>query len=206
VRTRRPRGIWIAAREVRRLPATGAAYADVRRAADELGDPAARLLWRPDVENMDSSHDTYTYAAALVHVRTGSPGLRDKVVQAIDQAMRSGGPSQFGALARGRNVVGYVLAADLVDLRRHAPELDASFRGWLRAIRVQRYADGTMVENHLRNPNNHGTMTGAGRAAIAIYLRDADELSSVARGFRGWLGERAAYDEFGWRRSRSWQA
>lgn len=152
VRTRRPRGMWIAARDVRRLPAAGAAYADVRRAADELGDPAAKPLWRPDVENMDSSHDTYTYAATLAHVRTANPGLRDKVVQAISEAMSSGGPSRFGALARGRNVVGYVLAADLVDLRRHAPRLDARFRRWLRTIRVQRYADGTMVDNHLRNP------------------------------------------------------
>jgi hypothetical protein len=119
--------------------------------------------------------------------------------------MNSGRPSQFGALARGRNAPAYVFAADLVSLRRVEPALDRRFRRWLRAILRREYRDGSIVSNHSRHPNNHGTMTGGGRAAIATYLGDAEELARTARVFRAWIGEGGGYEGLRFGRSRSWQ-
>jgi hypothetical protein len=147
----------------------------------------------------------WTYAAALVAVRTGDRRMRAKVVAALREAMDSARPSRYGALARGRNAPAYVFAADLVGLRRLEPALDRRFRRWLRAILRREYRDGSIVSNHDVNPNNHGTMTGGGRAAIAVYLGDAEELSRAARVFRAWIGEDGDHDGLRFSRSRSWQ-
>jgi endonuclease YncB( thermonuclease family) len=199
LRTVRPRGMWVSLPKIRHLPTSGAAWTQLNAAAD--GD-----FGRPDVADRNSEHDVLTLAAALVFARTRQASYRDKVVRAIDGAISSDRPVRLGALARARNVVPYVVAADLVDLHAAAPSTDARFRHWLRGLRKREFKDGNIVSNHETRPNNHGTMAGAARVAIAVYLHDAEDVSRAADVFRGWVGDARFPTQFTFTHSLSWQA
>src|SRR5690606_7791705 len=102
------------------------------------------------------------------------------------------------ALALGRELGAYVIAADLVDLESHDPVLDGLFRSALRTLRTT-YTTGaasSLIDCHERRPNNWGTHCGATRAAIAVYLGDMEEIERTAQVFRGYLGDRSAYAGF----------
>jgi hypothetical protein len=114
------------------------------------------------------------------------------------------GTEQGGrTLALGRNLLAYVIAADLVVL----PEAeDREFRAWLDRVRRAVLDGRTLISTHERRPNNWGTQAGASRMAAALYLGDADDFCRAARVFRGWLGDREVYAGFKWGRDLSWQA
>jgi endonuclease YncB( thermonuclease family) len=199
LRTIRPHGMWVPERQLMRLPTAGPAW-------DQLEAAAARDLGRPDPANRDSDHDVLTLAAALVFARTRQEAYRQKVVRTLEQLVAEKPRDGFAALAYSRNVPSYAIAADLVDLRDAAPRVDARVRGWLRRVRDKRFRDGNIVDNHETRANNYGTMAGAARLAIALYLRDANEVTRVAEVFRGWLGDRRFPTDFPFNRDRSWQA
>src|SRR5262245_2614142 len=73
-------GIWMAPDEIRALPMTGAAWNNVKSAAD-------RALGTPVLNNQDDDTDVYVLAKALVYVRTGNPSYRDDVVRACNAAI-----------------------------------------------------------------------------------------------------------------------
>lgn len=181
------RGIWISLDEVRQLPKSGSAWRRLKQAADAgLGDA--------DIADQNSSHDVKTLAVALVFARTGKESYRAKAVDAIMDAI---GTEDGGrTLALGRNLVAYVIAADLVNLRAYAPSDQKRFAKWLREVRKERFEGRTLVSTHEQRPNNWGTMAGASRAAIAAYLGERAELDRVAKVFKGWLGDRSSYDGF----------
>ena len=128
-------------------------------------------------------------AAALVAARTGSAAHREKARAGIAAAIGSeaGGRS----LAVGRNLPGYVIAADVIDLPSVDGALDARFRGWLAGLRRQDLSGDTLVSTHELRPNNWGTMAGAARIAASSYIGDTADLDRAAAVFRGWLGDRA---------------
>jgi hypothetical protein len=192
-------GIWMPVERLQTLPMTGAAWNQLKTAAD-------RSPGQADIANLNSNHDVNTLAAALVYVRTGVDSYRQKVADAIAAAMASEKPGKYGALARARNIVAYVVAADLVDLDTFAPGLDARFRQWLTDLPSRRFTDGTIIENAEKRPNNHGTMAQAGRIAIAAYLGDTATLARAAAIFHGWLGDRSAYAGFNFSHGYSWHA
>jgi hypothetical protein len=182
-------GIWISREELRRLPTSGAAWERLEDAADGGGEEA-------DVSDKDSDHDVETLAVALVYARTGDTSYREKAAEAIASAV---GTEQGGkTLALGRNLLSYVIAADLIDFRAYDPEGEAQFREWLREVRheplgSEAVEDQTLIGTHERSPSNWGGMAGASRVAVAAYLGDEQDLARAARVMKGWLGDRRAY-------------
>jgi hypothetical protein len=188
------REIWISRAAIRALPDSGPAW-------DALLAEARRPIVVPDLSDQEDGSNVRALAKALVYVRTGEERYRDEVVAAVRQAI---GTEQGGrTLALGRNLVAYVIAADLVVL----PEAeDREFRAWLDRVRRAVLDGRTLVSTHERRPNNWGTQAGASRMAAALYLGDADDFCRAARVFRGWLGDRDVYAGFKWGRDLSWQA
>jgi hypothetical protein len=185
--------IWMTRAEIQALPMSGPAW----NALKEQADMPAGI---PDLSDQDQYNDVYVLAKALVYARTGNESYRTEVRQncmaAIDTEV--GGM----ALALARNLAPYVIAAELVRLE---PAEDEAFRAWLRRTLTEMGTDGrTLRSMHEERPNNYGTHAGASRAAVAIYLGDAQELARTALVFRGWLGDRSAYSGFNYG-DPSWQ-
>jgi hypothetical protein len=184
-----PEGIWISRAEVRRLPVRGAAWERVKAAADGP-------LGEADIADQNSDHDVLTLAVALVYARTGDESYRRKAAEAIESAV---GTEKGGStLALGRNLLSYIIAADLIDLRAYDPVAEASFRQWLAAVRheplgSEAVRDQTLIGTAERALNNWGGMAGASRVAIAAYLGDERDLGRAAKIMKGWLGDRSAY-------------
>lgn len=185
--------IWLTRSEIQALPMSGPAWNAVKSHADLP--PAI-----PDLSNPDDLTDVDVLAKALVYARTGDERYRTEVrqtcVAAIDTEL--GGET----LGLARNLLGYVIAAQLVGLE---PTEDEAFRAWLRRTLTEMGTDGRSLRSmHEERPNNYGTHAGASRAAVAIYLGDSEELARTALVFRGWLGDRSAYDGFNYG-DLSWQ-
>jgi hypothetical protein len=180
-------GIWLSPAEVQQLPTTGSAWKAVKAAADgSLG--TARIA------DQDSSHDVKTLAVALVYARTGDERYRRKGADAVLAAV---GTERGGrTLALGRNLLSYVVAADLVDLRTYDPAADSRFRTWLSAVRRATLDGRSLVSTHEERPNNWGTMAGASRIAADAYLGDTTDLARAAAVFKGFLGDRSSYTGF----------
>lgn len=177
-------------------PTSGAAWTALKARADSS-------IGTPDISNQDESADVTALAKGLVYARIGGAGYRADVIAALKRAV--GTEAGGRTLALGRNLPGYVIAADLVDLPAADPSFDQNtFRPWLRSLLSMTLDGRTLVSTHEDRPNNWGTHAGAARAAIAGYLGDGAQLARTALVFRGYLGDRAAYTgfEFG---ELSWQ-
>ena len=196
------RGIWLAQEELERLPTSGAAWEHLLTAADQP-------LPGPDIADQDDMSDVYVLAGALVYARTGNQAYREAVIDGIEAAMGTeGNPRKTGILAVARNLPGYVIAADLVNLPAE-PDSGPAFRRWLETMRTTTFHGSggsyTLLDCHATRPNNFGTHCGAARIAIALYLGDDEDLQQAATVFEGWLGNRAAYAGFIYGRV-TWQA
>jgi PKD repeat protein len=177
-------GVWSSARELENLPMSGSAWSN-------LFSEANKATGSPDLSNQDDDTDVRVLAKALVFARTGDDAYRTQVVDACMDAI--GTESGGRTLALGRNLIGYVVAADLVGMP--ATE-DAAFRAWLERCLTETLDGRTLVSTHEDRPNNWGTHAGASRAAVAAYLGDTAELERCAKVFHGWLGNRAEYSGF----------
>jgi PKD repeat protein len=186
-------GLWASSAELQVLPMSGAAWNSLLAEAD-------RSTGTPDVANQDDDVDVRVLAKAIVFARTGQASYRQDVIAACMAAI--GTEAGGRTLALGRNLIGYVIAADLVGLP--AAE-DALFRDWLEECLVNTYDGKTLVETHEERPNNWGTHAGGSRVAVAAYLGDTAELARCAQVFKGWLGDRSAYAGFDYG-DLSWQS
>jgi hypothetical protein len=186
-------GIWLSHAEIRELPISGESWLRLERAA---ADPAGHA----NVSDQDSDHDVLTLAKALVYARTGDDRYRTEVRNACESAI---GTDMGGrTLALGRNLVSYVIAADLVGL---PAEEDEKFRSWLRRTMTRELEGKTLRSTHEIRPNNWGAHAAASRAAVAAYLGDRQELERTALVFKGWLGDRDSWAGFEYG-DLSWQA
>ncbi len=186
-------GVWTSRAELASIPMSGAAWARLKAAADSSAGS-------PDVSNQDDPVNVQVMAKALVYARTGQASYRDQVINACMAAI---GTEQGGrTLALGRELIAYVIAADLVGL---PADKDAEFRAWLERTLTEELDGRTLVSTHEDRPNNWGTHAGASRAAVAAYLGDTDELERVARVLKGWLGDRSSYGGFSYG-DLDWQA
>jgi fibronectin type 3 domain-containing protein len=181
------RGIWLNATEIAALPTTGPAWVALKAAADAA-------LGKADVSDQDSSHDVRTLAAALVYARTQDPAYLLKADAGIAAAI--GTEAGGRTLALGRNLMAYVIAADVIDLQRYDADLDARLRAWLTAVRSEVLDGKTLITTDELRPNNWGTLAGASRIAADIYLGDAADVARAAAVFQGWLGDRSVYAGF----------
>jgi hypothetical protein len=178
--------IWISQEELERLPTSGPAWDRLRAAADDTSGSA-------DIANKNSNHDVKTMAVALVYARTGDTSYRRRAADAIAEAI---GTEEGGrTLELGRNLLSYVIAADLIDLQGYESAGEAEFRGWLRSVRREPLGshDVTLIRTAETSPSNWGGMAGASRVAVAAYLRDQEDLARQATVMKGWLGDRSAY-------------
>ena len=131
------KNLWISASEIAELPMSGDAWNDLLIDANKSVSP--------NISNQDDTSDSYTFAKALVYLRTGTVSYRNQVVQAIEDCMETENGGR--TLALGRNLLGYVLAADLIDLESVNPSLDAQFRNWLSGVRHETMSDNrTLIE------------------------------------------------------------
>jgi hypothetical protein len=192
-------GVWISRSEIAQLPMSGSAWTNLLAAAN------SSCGW-VDLADQDQSTNVCVLAKALVFARTGTTSYRSAVVTAISQIVSSG--TYIGrALALGRELGAYVVAAELIDLGSFNPALDASFRDKLYELRTT-YTSGaasSLIDCHERRPNNWGSHCGATRAAIAVYLGDTDDLARTAQVFKGFLGDRGSYAGFNYGDDLSWQ-
>lgn len=181
-------GIWISRTEIMSLPMTGSAWTALKSRADSA--------WgSPNLSDLNSKHDVYTLAGALVYARTGQTSYRVKTANAIMSAIGTENASR--GLEVSRNITAYVLAADIIDFRSYDPARESTFRSWLTALRTKKMTDGkTIISTHEGRPNNWGTHAGAARIAIDLYIQDTVDLDRAARVFKGWLGDRSAYAGF----------
>lgn len=174
--------IWMTREEIRSLPMRGAAW-------DALVAEARRPAAKPDLSDKDDPSNVRILAKALYYVRTGDVEFARQVERACEQIR--GTEVKGNALAVSRELMTYVIAADLVGLEGEARE---RFEGWLREVQRRSFEGRTIRSTHEDRPNNWGTHAGATRIAIAAYLGDTAEVERAAHVFRGWTGE-----EEGWR-------
>lgn len=190
--------VLFSAEEIAGLPTAGAGWEGVLRAA-------AQPTRHPDLSNQDDPTNVRVLAKALVAARTGDARLRAEVVRALVRVR--GSERGANVLAVSRELLSYVLAADLIGLDgadRHA------FEAWLRGIRSKRFHGRTLRSTHEDRPNNWGTHAGASRIAVAIYLGDDEEVERAAHVFKGWTGERGGwwgfdFGEATWQSTRFWR-
>ena len=173
-----------------RQPIDGAAWL-------QLQTEARRPCGRPSLEDQNTSANVCLMAKALVAARTDDAQLRAEVVESL-RALAGSPPYRGRALALGRKLVAYVIAADLVELEIRDGAVDELFRRRIAALRVTPTSGGprNLIDCHERRANNWGTHCGASRAAIAAYLEDRMELDRVAAVFKGYLGDRRSYAGF----------
>lgn len=176
--------IWTSAAELAQLPMSGPAWDKMKAEAD-------KPTGTPNLSNQDDPTNVRVLAKALVYARTGIQSYRTDVINACMAAI---GTEEGGrTLALGRELIAYVIAADLVGLPANE---NAIFRGWLQEVRHKVLEGKTLISTHEDRPNNWGTHCGGSRVAVAVYLNDTQELTRCAQVFKGWLGDRASYAGF----------
>lgn len=151
----------------------------------------------PTLADQDGDGSTCLMSKALVAARLDNSPLRREVADTL-ALLADGPPFRGRALALGRELIGYVIAADVIDLRQHDAKVDARFRARLAELMTTHTTGGpaTLIECHEQRANNWGTHCGASRIAVAAYLGDAHELDRAARVFKGFLGDRDTYAGF----------
>ncbi len=189
-------GILASRAEIAALPMTGKAWTNLKSWADAAAGT-------PDIQNQDEDNDIHVLAKALVYARTGTASYRAGVLSNLKAAV--GSEAGGRTLALGRNLPGYVIAADLIDLRAYDPTFDSgTFRPWLRKLLTENLSGMTLISTDENRPNNWGMHAGAARAAVARYLGDSAQLARTAQVFHGWLGDRSSYAGFSFGDT-SWQ-
>lgn len=170
------------------LPTSGAAWTALLSAANAS-------IGTPNVSNQDNAANVRVLARALVVARTGDAAKRAEVVTALVAVQ---GSSVDRALALGRELGAYVLAADLIGYR------DPAFVSWVSRMRTVATSGGpsSLVNCSEVRPNNWGTWCLASRIAAERYL--GLDLTRSVSVFRGWLGDRSQYAGFSYGDT-SWQ-
>lgn len=193
------KGIWIGDAEIAALPTTGTAWSSLRSAAN-------RSIGAPDLSDQEDEVNVRVLAKALVFARTGTEKYRTDVIGALRGIVESDAYSGR-ALALGRELGAYAIAADLISLETANPALHARFRAKLKQLRTTYTHSGpsSLIACHELRPNNWGNHCGASRLAVALYLGDTADVDRAAAVFRGYLGDRASHARFRYGEL-SWQA
>lgn len=172
--------LWLSQAEIDTLPVEGESFENVVSYAN-------RGL-TADISDQDNRHDSQTYAAALLCARGVSQDYCVMAEQGLKDAI---GTEEGGnSLALSRNLLAYVLAAELIGYR------GTEFMTWLDEVRKKNLDGRTLISTHEDRPNNWGTHAGASRIAASYYLGDAADVEAAAKVFQGYLGNREAYAAF----------
>lgn len=160
--------IGLDAADIQALPASGAAYTNMKTRADEA-------ITAPDYA-IGSREANKAFAAALEYVRSGTASYKTKVVTALDAI--SNPSTGWLAATRDHQVVnrqtaGWILAADLVG-HRSAQMLD--FADQIRTVDTSNgvaFTPPSMESNARYWSNNHATLAKASYMACTLYLGEA---------------------------------
>lgn len=200
------RGIWLSKQEIAALPTLGTAWDVVKKYADAANGAA-------DLGDQESNNNVCCLAAALVYARTGDQVALERVKASLNKIVSFSANSYVlgRALALGRELAAYVIAADLIDLATVDLALDVSFRAAIKILLTKRTSGGpaNLIQCQLQRPNNWGMHATASIIAVYAYLGDKAGLDSAANIFKGWLGDRTAYAGFtygGPEKDLTWQA
>ncbi len=176
---------------------SGAGWTDVLAAAKAASGATS-------LSNQDSNDSTNVMAAALVYARNGDTTYLAKVKKAITDICTKNLESGSRALALGRELIGYVLAADIVQLKNVDADLDAKWRTKLAYLLTYKTSQaGSLIDCSLARANNWGGHSRASWLAAALYLGDKAGADRAVATLKGWMGDRAAYagftyDQPGW--------
>jgi hypothetical protein len=177
---------------------TGAAWSNLKSDAD-------KSAGTPDLSNQDDPTNVIILAKAIVFARTRSESYRTDVRAALNSIIYSG--TYTGrALALGRELISYVIAADLINLRNYNAQMDIQFREKIKELRTTYTNSGpsSIIECHNERPNNWGAHCGATRIAIDLYINDQTDLLNALKVFRGYLGDRTQYAGFNFGSDLTW--
>ena len=165
--------------ELMALPTSGTAYASVKAKADASA--------TPDVCNQDNKANVNAVAAGIIYARTGDDTYRAKAESLIEKAVASRPADTCGdndVLALGRQLGGYVIAADFIGYR------DPSFVSWLSAIRTKDLkGHGTwhvLRDTSSLTSSNWGSYALASLIAADRYLGDDTALAKDWAIFKGY--------------------
>ena len=182
--TSRPGEMLMSRSELLSLPMSGTAWNRMKADAD--------ANWGPvDLSDQDNRTGVYVLAAALVYARTSDPAYRAKAITALEKVPSS---PTGRVLSMGRQLAGYVLAADLVNYRSSA------FVSWVADVRTRylgnhgRWVNVTQTAED--TANNWGTWAAVSRVAASIYVGDQADVDRAALLFRRWLGDTSVNHEF----------
>lgn len=182
-------GIWVSRARLQSLAMSGPAWDALMAVAS-----ATTVPGNPTLIDQDSMHSRNVMATALVAARLDSDTLRAKVRDAIKLVKGTEDGSELASnrlLQLGRNMPGYVIAADLIGLRTFDPTFDANFRSWISAMRTRVFSGTfkTIANADEHDPANWGAYDGAARAAIAAYLGDTADLARSAAAMKSFISE-----------------
>lgn len=186
---------WLSTDDVRKLPASGAAYQRVLAAANKTNYGSAIIR--------DSSyeHNGNCLAGALIYAHAGNASMRDKVKAELGKLPGTEKGSQIGGnqpvLAVSRKLGSYTVAAELVG--------DPAFVTYAHGLLDYKFSDGTIKQVHERRPNNWGTSACISRVLVDLAAKDNADLARAMVVLTGWLGNRTAYAGFDYG-DLAWQA
>ena len=107
-------GLWTSREELATLPTSGPAWATVLKGAQQA-------TTNPALQDQDNHTSVFVLAKAIVWARTGEARYRTEAIASLEELVRRGFVGGR-TLAWGRNLAGYVLAADLLGYRTPAFE------------------------------------------------------------------------------------
>lgn len=193
------KNIWISKAEIMSLPTSGTAWDTVVKYANQATGAA-------DLSNQDSQANVQCLAAALVAARTGDKAYLQKVVDSLTDI--ADGVQLGRALALGRELAAYVIAADLIDLPTLDPAINDAFSREIRKLLTAPTTGGpsNLIACQKQRPNNWGMHATASIIAVYAYLDDKQGLDAAANIFKGWMGDRTAYAGFTYTAPMDWQA
>lgn len=184
-------GIWVSRAEIARLPVSGLAWERVAEyALADWGELA--------IDDQNSTHDVHTLAGALYAARLDDAAMFQRVEAAL-VALEETRSDEI--LALSRNLLSYVIAADVIGYRSE------TFERWLETNLTRtghsRAGIDTLLDSALSDPTNHGAHARASVVATARYLGDDELVGQVAARFHDWVGRSSS--GFEWREL-DWQA
>ncbi len=198
------KNIWLSKAEIAALPTSGAAWEVVKRYADQATGAAS-------LSNQDSMANVQCLAAALMYARTGDQTALKHVKDSLTAIVGfSADTYTLGrALALGRELVAYVIAADLIDLATVDLALETNFRAAIAILLTKETTINgpkSLIECQEQRPNNWGLHATASIVAVQAYLGNKPGLDKAAAIFKGWLGDRTSYAGFKYTTPMDWHA
>jgi hypothetical protein len=143
-----------------------------------------------NVADQNSTHDIIVMGQALYAVRTGDAAARTKALASLTSAIGTESGARW--LAIGRNLGGYIIAADLLGVRS-GPTFD-----WLKSFATRTLASNnsgdpvTMRQSAWVSGSNASAQEGFVSSALAVYLRDQGLLDWNWMAFRRYVGDRTS--------------